>query len=166
MAAPNFELITELQTCTRRDFPVGDPDILNPHDAENLVDGEWLALNASYQLVRGTNLDSNAAVFPAFVERGRYDTQAIGKVTVLMFGQYEAETKVFDEAGITTVGQPLMVADVDIGDGVTRRGLKLATTDDGACVVGYVTKVPTGAPHAGGKLRFMHTHNHVQVIVA
>lgn len=86
MASPNFELITELQTLTRRDFPVADPGLLQPLNANPLVDGEWLELNGNYQLVRGADAGGSMLVFPLHTERGRYDTQAIGKANVLFLG--------------------------------------------------------------------------------
>ena len=145
MAGPNFELVTELQTLTRRDFPLANTGLLQPLSANPLVDGEWLELDANYMLARGS-ASTSPLVFPVHTERGRYDTQAIGKVNVLFAGMYEAETAVFDGTGLS-FGDALMVADVTFG-GLTRRGLKKATS--GSAVVGYVTRLPTG------KVRFLH----------
>jgi hypothetical protein len=168
MAAPNFELITELNTCMRRDFPVaaqtadatgaGNVVTLSPIAARPLTEGEWLRLNAKYMLERGGDNNSGTAdeeahgcVFPVHTERGRYDTQAIGKVNVIMAGLYEAETLV--HAGSATiagysVGDQLVVADTDNGEGIVRRGLKKKAGS--GTVVGLVTKV------TGSKLRFLH----------
>ena len=157
MSAPNFELITELQVTLRRDFPVAVPGILNPMDAQPLVEGEWLELDANYLLKRGTGNGASGAAFPVHTERGRYDTQAIQKANVIFAGQYEAETKIFDSAGTYTPGIELMVADVTIG-GIVRRGLKPAVA--GAVVVGHVTKL-TGTG-AAAKLRFLHSANYMK----
>ena len=155
MAAPNFTLITELQTLTRRDFPLATADAANlaPLAANALVDGEWLELNSSYQLTRGTGEGANPAVYPLFVERGRYDTQAISKVTVLMLGMYEAETIIADTTSMV-VGSAITVNDVTIG-GVSRRAVKLKSGSSAVSVVGFVTKTYTGAG-AGGRVRFVH----------
>lgn len=160
MAAPNFELITELQTCIRRDFPLGDSTLLNPLNANPLLEGEWLELNASYQLVRGapgggTNEGLNAAVFPVHTERGRYDTQSIGKANVIFLGMYEAETLVTAAAATIagyTIGDALTVQDVTY-QALTRRGLLKAAGTDERTVVGFVSKI------TGSKLRFVHFGN-------
>src|SRR5512136_1874683 len=96
---PNFELVTELQTLTRRDFPLADPTLLQPIGVNPLVDGEFLELDVNYKLARVGNIAQVGAtkesatrlVFPVHTERGRYDTQAIGKTNVLYLGSYEAE---------------------------------------------------------------------------
>lgn len=152
MAAPNFTLVTELQVCIRRDFPLLAPTILNPLDAAALVEGEWLELDASYLLKRGTANGATITSFPVHTERGRYDTQAIQKANVIFAGQYEADTLIHDALAGIAIGDPLMVNDCSIG-GVTRRGLIKATT--GKLVVGHVTKV-TGTGQTA-TLRFLHT---------
>lgn len=149
MAEPNLNLVTELQTLIRRDFLLADNTILNPLLAGSpgpLLDGEWLELDtASYKLKRGSfGTNGNPAVYPVFVERGRYDTQAVGKVTVLMLGEFEAESKIVANPSALTVGDHLKVGDVTV-DGVTgKRGLVKATGGVGASgevIVGTVTKV-------------------------
>lgn len=158
MAGPNFTLISELQTLTRRDFPMEDPTLLQPLNANPLVDGEFLQLDANYKLARaaagvgGTKEDPWFNLFPLFSERGRYDTQAIGKGTILMLGMYEAETMVVNTAGLA-VGDPLTVQDVTYG-GLTRRGLAKKVAAAGVVVVGYVSRLP-----GGGKVRFIHLGN-------
>ena len=157
MSAPNFELITELQVTLRRDFPLKVPGILNPMDAQPLVEGEWLELDADYLLKRGSGAGVSGAVFPVHTERGRYDTQAVQKANVIFAGQYEAETKMFDTGGTYNPGTELMVDDVTIG-GIVRRALKPATS--GKMVVGHVTKL-TGSG-ASAKLRFIHGANYMK----
>ncbi len=151
MAAINFELVTELQTLTRRDFVVGGT-ILNPFDSNPLLDGEWLELNSDYSLVRGTGEGTSPLVFPVHTERGRYDTQSIGKTNVLMLGMYEARTKVVNTSSLV-LGSPLTVQDVTIG-GLTKRGLALAGVTAGRTVVGYVSKLLDN-----GFVRFVHFAN-------
>lgn len=157
MPAPNFELVTELQVCLRRDFPLAAPNILNPFDAAPLVEGEWLEFDTNYLLARGSGAGVSCAVFPVHTERGRYDTQAIQKASVIFAGQYEAETSIFNTSGSYTVGAELMVDTISIG-GINRRALDVATT--GHAVVGFVTKVTgTGAT---AKLRFLHTGTYLK----
>ena len=154
MPTPNFELITELQTLTRRDFPVADPTLLKPLASLPIVEGEWLELNASYQLARGTG--TSPASFPVHTERGRYDTQAIGKTNVLFAGQYEAETSVIEGAiGTFVPGYMVKLAAVTAGAHTGRVGIKICTAGvpvTGDVVVGVVTK----ANAATGKVRFLH----------
>lgn len=161
MAAPLFELVTELQTLNRRDFSVADETSLVPISARPLVEGEWLELDANYKLVRGG--DNNAATadeglsmntFVVHTERGRYDVQAIKKANVLMLGMYEAETQIVDTTGLV-LGDALTVQDITIG-GVVRRGLKKASNTAGRVVVGYVSKLYASGP---AKVRFVHMAN-------
>lgn len=151
MATVNFELVTELQTLTRRDFVVTG-SILNPFDSNPLVDGEWLELDANYGLIRGTGEGVNPLAFPVHTERGRYDTQAIGKTNVLMLGMYEARTKVVDTTSLV-LGSPLTVQDVTYM-GATKRGLKLGGATSGRVIVGFVSKLSDN-----GFVRFVHFGN-------
>lgn len=157
--APLFQLVSELQTLSRRDFPVADSNILAPLSARPLVEGEWLELDTNYKLARAG--DNNAATadeglsmntFVVHTERGRYDTQAISKANVLMLGMYEAETQVVDQTGLA-VGDALTVQDISLG-GVVRRGLKKAGATSGRVVVGYVSKIVNAST-----VRFIHMAN-------
>ena len=160
MASPLFELVTELQTLTRRDFPAATESDLNPISARPLVEGEWLELDANYKLVRGGN---NSAVdadegtsmnqFVVHTERGRYDTQAIKKINVLFLGMYEAETQIMSTTGPLLLGSALTVQDISIG-GIVRRGLALAGATANRVVVGYVSKLVSST-----KIRFIHMGN-------
>lgn len=152
MPTPNFELVTELQTLTRRDFDVASSAILQPFNANPLIDGEWLTLDANYQLIRGTGEGVDPNAFVVHSERGRYDTQAIGKANVLMLGMYEARTKVVDTTSLA-LGSPLTVQDVTY-QGATKRGLKLGGATSGRVIVGFVTKL-----NDGGYVRFVHFGN-------
>lgn len=162
----NFELTSDLIQVQRRDFPLADPTLAQPLNAAALIDGEWVTLNSSYQLIRAATLSSvgNEATllsFPLFMERGRSDVQGIAgtKATTLMMGQYEADTRVFDASAdisagvpITAVMQPLKVATITIGSrnyvGLVGHG----GSADTSLIVGYVTRLPA---NNGGKLRFV-----------
>jgi len=159
MPAPLFELVSELQTLHRRDFPVADETILSPLTVRPLVEGEWLELNSSYQLARGGDNNAGTAdeatqfnVFPVHTERGRYDVQAVKKVNVLMFGMYEAETQIVNTTSLV-VGSALTVQDITVG-GIVRRGLALTGATASRIFVGYVSRVISST-----KIRFVHMTN-------
>lgn len=159
MSAPNFVLISELQTLSRRDFPLTDTSILQPSGSNPLIDGEYLELDTSYQLIRagagttfGGTHEAIQPSYPVSTERGRYDTQAIGKVNVLYGGMFEAETVVCDVSSLN-LGDALTVQDVTVS-ALTRRGLKkiASTSGHSTMVVGFVSKLYTGVT----KVRFVH----------
>lgn len=162
LQGPNFQLVSELQTLTRRDWTAATPAILQPLSANPLLDGEWVGLTSSYQVDRdasgvgGTVEGNNPNEFVVFTERGRYDTQAIGKVNTLMFGMYEAETLIANLTSLV-VGSPLTVQNVTYG-GLTKRGLalKVGASGSGVVVVGYVSRLP-----GSNKVRFIHMGNQV-----
>lgn len=153
----NFRLITEFQTIHRRSLELADSAILSPNDVRPLVEGEWLEFDANYNMARGGDNtavvgtpddESTVPTFPYFAEQGRYETQALGKGPFLMGGFYEAETKIFDAAGLA-LNDALSVYDVSVG-GIIRRGLAKTTA---GLVVGYVSRLPSAN---NGWLRF-HT---------
>ncbi len=146
--APNFVLTTDLLSVTRRDFDLAVPDLLNPLNANPLIDGEFLEISTAYQLARSSG-EPAKPTYPVYMERGRYDTQAIGKTSVLFMGMYEAETRVVNTSGLV-VGDFLVVADVTV-DALTKKGLKEAAGAGHHWVVGVVTRLP-----GGGKIRFWH----------
>ncbi len=168
----NFEPVSDILPVNRRDFALAVPALADPLNAVALVDGEWMTINTSYQIIRAadiTVLGSAGAAgvatlksFPLWAERGRYDVraQADVKMPILWRGDYEFDTRIFDAAlvafgagaAITTVLQPLKVATITIG---TRNYCGLvghAGAADTSPIVGYVTRLPASN---GGKLRFI-----------
>lgn len=159
----NFELTSDFMAVQRRDVPLADKTLSNPSNAVALVDGEWMAYDSSYKLVRAITITDAAGTvtahmvtYPLWAERGRYDVQAnyAGKAPILWLGFFQADTRVYDAAvgsGITAVNQPLKVAVITIGtrkySGLIGHGGKT----DSDPVVGYVEKLPDDN---GGKLRF------------
>lgn len=138
---PYLTLISEVLPVQRRDFYAANTALLNPSNANPLLDGEWLELDSSYKLARGSG-EQAAPAWQLFAEKGRYDTQAIGKVPVLFMGGYEARSKIVDLAGLA-VGNALVVQDVTVG-GQTKRGLaKLGAGAGEHLIFGYVTRVLT-----------------------
>lgn len=152
MPSPNFQLVTEIQTLTRRDFYLADETLLQPFNANPVIDGEWLVINSDYKLARGSGEGTDPTVMPLFTERGRYDTQAIGKASTLFLGMYEAQTKVIDVTALA-LGDALTVQDVTY-QSLTRRGLKKDAAGGGRVRVGYVSKLLDG-----GYVRFIHQGN-------
>src|SRR5882724_10447266 len=103
----NFEPVTDILPVQRRDFPLADPSLAQPLNGLALIDGEWMVLNASYQILRATDIatvgaQASVRSFPLFAERGRYDVQAIAgtKMPLLFRGEYEFDTRVFDAAAV------------------------------------------------------------------
>lgn len=165
----NFSPVTSILEVNRRDFPLADPTLANPMNSIALVDGEWVTINTSYQIVRATSdvaapVPNAASVrsFPVWAERGRTDVQAMSarKVPILWGGFYEIDTRIFDAAAVvhsgaamTFIMQPLKVATVTFSSrsftGLVGHGGVGSDTDP---IVGYITKLPSSN---GGQLRFM-----------
>ena len=160
----NFEPVRDVLPVQRTDFPLADSTLADPMNAVALVDGEWMAVNNSYQIERASVIGTPAneatkRSYPMWAERGRYDVQAIGnrKMPILWLGAWEFDTRIFDAtavvgsgAAITAADQPLKVATITIG---TRNYTGLVGhggSGDTAIVVGYVTRLPAVN---GGKLR-------------
>jgi hypothetical protein len=169
----NFEPVSDINPIHRRDFPLSDPTLSNPLNADALVDGEYMTLdnnvgNTFGKLIRAISItgdEGTAATvlsFPLFAERGRYDVQAIAdrKMPVLYLGQYEFNTRIFNiaaningkgNAAIATLLQPVKVAHIILG-GKHLSGLVGAAFADNTPIVGYVTRLPSGN---GQQLRFI-----------
>jgi hypothetical protein len=150
MAVENFRLVTPAEKLERRDFPVADRSILNPNGANPLLDGEFMELHATNPktVIRAGGDKLSWAVW---AERGRSDTQSIGKVPLLYMGSYEADTLIMDDTALGH-GDPLMVDDVTIAT-LTKSGL-IKHGGGTELVVGYVMRLPS---QNGNKLRFMWT---------
>jgi len=149
--ALDFNLVSEFQTLNRRPFELADPTILNPTNANPLIMGEYLQLDAAYKMERGGEAaGATVPSFAYFAEQGRYEVQAIQKGPILYGGWYEADTKVFDGTGIVSAGQMISAGDVTFGS-LTRRGL-LLNPGGTVLTVGYVTRLPAAN---NGFLRFI-----------
>lgn len=151
-----FKLISAYSDTGRKDRKVvaGTGDAaghkpLSPNDGRALIMGEWLEHDDNYQFRRGG--DNNGATadptermcFPFFLERGRYDMQAIagGRATVLQLHIYEFLTDIIDLTNVD-VGRPLTVIDYDLGGaGVIRRCLADQPTHPAGQIVARVVNV-------------------------
>ncbi len=155
MALPNdkrFEIVspTDWTRLARPSMEVADKDLLNPNVSGKvpLMDGEFLAENSEYKLIRAVT--QTAPAYALIEWRGAYETQAAGKVAVLRGGTYEADTIVYDSTSLV-LHSALMHGTVTVG-GLARCGLLLRTGSN--IILGYVTKLPA---INGGRLRFLQT---------
>jgi hypothetical protein len=162
----NLEPLSNLLQNQIRDYALADKTLADPLNAVALVDGEWMTLNSSAQAIRASTIGSvgNAATilsFPLFAERGRTDimAQADRKVPLIIFGDYEADTRIFDAAAvvgsgaaITTMFQGLKVATITLGSRNYTGLVGHGGAADANPIVAYVSKLPAVN---GGKLRFM-----------
>jgi hypothetical protein len=164
----NFEPVSDYIPIQTRDFGLADTTLSDPLNANCLVDGEWMTIDANYHLVRAAVIGTpgnRAAVrsFPLFAERGRTDTRSMAdvKFPILFIGQYEFDTRIFDAsaalgsgAAITTVMQPLKAATITVSSagrnyvGLVGHG----GSADSDPILGYVTRLPSAN---SGKLRFL-----------
>jgi hypothetical protein len=152
-----FRLVTGFTDIQRRSFDLADPEILKATNVRPVAGGEWFQFDSAYKMARGGDNTAVAGTpsdeatvpsYPMFAEGpGRTDMQSIGKGTFLFLNDFEADTKIMDAAGLA-LGDALSVWDVDIGDGICRRGLAKASSGK---VVGYVTRLPA---NNNGWLRF------------
>lgn len=158
----NFQPVREVLPVQRANFPLADPAIADPLNAVALVDGEWMALNATgTAIARAADVGTPGDVatglsYPVWNERGRSDVLATGerRTVVLWLGSWEFNTRIYDAAAavsggaaITTIDQPLKVATITIGGrnyvGLVGHGGSPATGGaDTEPIVGYVTKLP------------------------
>ena len=125
----NFEPVSDILATQRRDFALADRTLADPLASNALVDGEWFIIDSSYKAARAVaiNAAGNVATQSSYIvfgERGRSDVLAMAqrKIPLIWFGEFEADTRIFDAtaaygggAAITSVGQPLKVASIDIG---------------------------------------------------
>ena len=148
----NLEIVSDVQDIGRRDFTLANKQDVNPTNPACVIDGEFMSLNIDYQITRSL---AGVLGFAVWAEKGRFDVQAIGKLTLLMYKPYEADTRVFLSGGTLALGGPLSISNVvDIHDGAGAIRSGLAGTTASQLVIGYVTRMPT---NNGGRLRFLKT---------
>lgn len=167
MAVPYFELITGAEALERRDFSLLDSTILDPMAANPLIEGEWLELdNATKKLKRGTGESSTPFIGQYWGERGRYDVRAINKCPILLWGNYEAYTKLVhnpnapDAETPSVIGDRLCVKDITVDGVAGKRGLKLAQGAGHHWIVAYYY----GPGRTTGEARIMRREPFDQVI--
>ena len=77
----NLEIVSDVQDIGRRDFTLANKQEANPTNPNCIIDGEFVSLNLDYQISRSA---SSVLGFAVYAEKGRFDVQAIGKLTVLI----------------------------------------------------------------------------------
>ena len=155
MAAPYFELITGAELLERRDFPIIDNALLDPLSSNPIVEGEWLEVDpTTKKLKRSTGELTNGYSGQFWGEKGRSDIRATNKLPIILWGNYEAYTKVFNNVAgptkPTTLGQRLAVNDVLV-DGLTRKGLMVPVAAGHHWIVGHYY----GPGRTSSEIRFM-----------
>jgi|NOAtaT_6_FD_contig_71_168328_length_2369_multi_3_in_0_out_0_3 hypothetical protein len=150
-----FEIIQPtLDRLMRKPLEVADVGLLNPQGTSPvpLIDGEIVQVNSSYKWARGT--DAAKPGFFVIEDRGDYGVQASRKLSAIIGPTFEADTVVFDNVGVVTLGQALMggVVNNALSGSVARWGL---VAHAGANIVlGYVMRLPASN---GNRLRFIQT---------
>ena len=163
MAGTYFEIIRPgYSTLTTHDLPyiTGTNEtgvqVFNPLSARPLIEGEWLEYGASavgWAATRGGSNNVTAAgtpepgseatapSWPHWLERGRFDAQT-RQYAHLLKGPtgFTFRTRVCDSTGLSA-GSLVSVWDIDMGDGIVRRGLALASETSTTWAVGVVERV-------------------------
>lgn len=158
----NFEPVSNVMHIQTRDFPLVDPTLANPLQANALVDGEWMEITSAYKMQRACDIATtgNAATnqsYPLWAERGRTDVQAMGerKSTLLWLGLWEYDTRVYLATSMVQGGR-VRVESVQFGGGTGPiysalvHGGTIATPAGSGPTVGFITRL---AANNGGKLR-------------
>jgi len=144
----SLELLTPVNDVFRRDLEMNDPTLLDPTEADAIVQGEWLRRDTTTgKLVRAT-AGTQKNIMQVWTQKGDFSAQAIGKCSVIQQHPYEAETDMFDPGGTFAIDTELAVETMTI-DGVSRAGLAVAAA--GEAVIAICTKPPQAN---GGKLRY------------
>lgn len=149
-----FEIIQPtLDRLMRKPLEVANLGLLNPQGTSPvpLIDGEIVQVDASYKWARGT--DGAKPGFFCIEDRGDYGVQASRKLSAILGPTFEADTVVFDNVGITTLGQAVQAGAVNnaLSGSVARWGLIPVAA---GIVIGYVMRLPASN---GGRLRFIQT---------
>lgn len=173
MATQTFELVSPFLSIYAPSRTYGGSSAhLKGQSNDALVAGELLIMNSNYGVERPAdpgNFNAAPSSVPGFVffsETGRGDLITGGKVPVLQFGPYEADSMVFERsaAGVllnenaadlssSDIGKPVGIATVrhptKYADGVAVSGLTVLTAAEiaaGAFVAGRISRITgTGA---------------------
>lgn len=164
MGKQYFRLISDVTILYPRDYELVDPTILDPTSTSVLLPGEWLKVVTSggdLKAQRGTGTETVRAVGPWFADsKGRTDVQSVKKAPLLMWGEFEGFTYICNTTALTTVGQPLSVADVTVDGLAGKRGLINAPSGAATLVVAKYM----GPGDKTGEIRFLRQIPVTQVI--
>jgi hypothetical protein len=104
----NFNL-AQIDAGLRTTDAINDPAQATAHETVDLVQGEWVTLNASGDVIKHAGGASRLA-WPVYAASTRYDVAMAG-ITVLM-GDLVATTSMFDPNGTYAAGTELTLADL------------------------------------------------------
>ena len=152
MAKQTFELVSPFLSIYAPSRTWGGAsNLLLGQTTNHLVPGEFLSLKSDYSVERGTS--DQVPSFAFFSEPGRGDLVTGGKIPVLQFGPYEADTSVYlrtaqgEPHADLQVGVAVTVTDVQNPNDPTNvatpcRGIQPVTqAAQGDYIVGYVSRV-------------------------
>lgn len=168
MPGSNVSIISGLEYVDRRDYYLTIPDILSPlytGTGGPLVEGEWLVLGTDQKLRRNVtgsapHEETFVNTFMVWAENGRFDTQAIQKVPVIRWDQFEAVTYVVDTTGLVE-GDRLVVKDITFDGIAGRRGLAKATGTGSHIIFGHFIKTVTENNRTGIQFFRVQPYTHV-----
>lgn len=92
MTIKTFYLETPWTKLDRKSYPLADSALVLPDSADYIINGEFLELDATGKLIRGTGTGPQ---FAFHIDRGATDVQIARKASVLSGGSYVANTMVF-----------------------------------------------------------------------
>ena len=127
-----LDVKTPIKNLYRKDLSLNDEDLIDPNETDCLAQGEWVYLNSSNKAIRitGSAPTAQPVAFQVFTQPGDVGAQAIGKVSVLYIGSYEAETDMFYESASDLSAGTELTIDLNTVDGDTqnRGGLDTAAS--------------------------------------
>lgn len=139
----NFELRTDPTMLWIRDTPVDSATsaLLNPTNANAIDIGEWFELTQASNGKKAARASGALPSFCFYAEKGRSDLQISQLVPLLRLGEYIADTKIMNAAGLAE-GDLLKVDTVALA-GVNRSGLVAhAGAADTDFVVAHCVRLP------------------------
>jgi hypothetical protein len=146
-----WKVVTPIQSRDRIVWPVADPTLLQPSNANPLVMGELLQLDSAGKLIRAT--DDTKPSWCLIDSAGRADVQAISSVTVIGVDAMMFDTLVFDNAAAPALGAVLMQATVtNAAASLTNKSGFKTHAAGGEQVMGHVIQI---AANNGGYLRVL-----------
>lgn len=146
-----WKVVTPIQSQDRLVWPVADPELLKPSNANPLVMGELLQRDSAGKLIRATA--DTVFSWCLIDSAGRSDVQAISSVTVIGINAMLFDTLVFDNAAPPALGAKLMQATVtNAAASLTNKSGFKTHAAGGEQVMGHVIEI---AANNGGYLRVL-----------
>lgn len=131
---------------------VANTQLLDPTYSLSIVDGEFMQLDSTGKIIRSA--DASKPSFACIDDRGDTGIQVTKRLTLLMGGTYQAQTRIYADAlAAAAFGTALDIGTVNsaLSGSVNRTGLVAHTS---GLVHGYVLKAPATT---AGLLEFIST---------